>query len=61
MTDGFVVVDRAVPHLKGSWRLGHGTTLSTRGTSLVIAEALELDSEDFFDGALEDGLSHVDG
>jgi hypothetical protein len=27
----------------------------------VIAEALELASEDFLDGALDDGLTHVDG
>lgn len=61
MTDGFVVVDRPVANLKGAWRLAHGTTLPTPGTRLVIAEALELASEDFLDGALDDGLTHVDG
>jgi hypothetical protein len=61
MTDGFVVVDRPVANLNGSWRLAHGTTLSTPGTRLVVAKALELVLEDVLDDALDDGLTHVDG
>jgi hypothetical protein len=61
MTDGFVGVGRPVAQLKGAWRLAHGATLPPPGTSLVLAEALELEAEDFLEGALDDGLAHVDG
>jgi hypothetical protein len=61
MTDRFVVVDRPVAHLNGSWRLAHGTTLPTPGTRLVVAQASELVLEDVLDDALDDGLTDVDG
>src|ERR1700677_164528 len=59
VTDGFVVLTRPAANLNGSWRLGHRTGPCTRRTRLVIAEALELGSEDFLDGPPADGLPHV--
>ena len=59
MTDGFVVVDRPVANLNGSWRRPDGATLSTLGTRLVVAEALELGSEDFLNGTSDDSLTHI--
>ncbi|MBV8611959.1 MAG: hypothetical protein JO034_31525 [Singulisphaera sp.] len=54
-------MNRPTADLDGPRRLGHGTGPLTGGTRLVIAEALELEAEDFLDGPLDNGLSHVDG
>jgi hypothetical protein len=53
-------VDRAVANLNGSRRRPDGATLSTLGTKLVITEALELESENFLNGTLDDSLTHID-
>ena len=59
--DGFIVVDRPVANLNGSWRLVDGATVPTPWARLMITEALELESEDFLNGTLDDSLAHVDG
>jgi hypothetical protein len=61
MTHRFVVADGPATNLYGSWGRGQRTLPLTFGTGLVIAKAVELIAENLLDGALDDGLPHVDG